>query len=104
MTSRKSQKSRKSRRSRRSRRSKVILPKPQKGALGDYSTKYPVKRRHKVLRADVKKLGYKTTVLDLSERATLNKRRAPSASKKMRADIKYLQKSRKSRRSRTSKK
>ncbi|SIP85982.1 Hypothetical protein PACV_268 [Pacmanvirus A23] len=94
-------KSRKSRKSRKS-KAKTLLPKPKPGGLGNYSTKQPAATRRQKLAREVKKHGYKTTVLDLNLRATVNKRQAPEASKKMKQDIQYLRKHRTSRKSRKS--
>lgn len=93
---------------RRSKKSgKILLPKPQKGALGTYTTKKSKKSRRKSLREDVEKLGYTTTMRDLNLRATLTKRMAPRSSKKMRKDMEYLRrisgKSKESRKSRKNK-
>lgn len=101
MSSHKSRKSNKS--------GKVLLPHPQKGAMGKYSTKKSSRSRHATLRKDVEKLGYTSTMRDLNVRATMNKNQAPKASKTMREDMEYLRKNRtrlsnKSRKSRKSRK
>ena len=95
---RKSRKSRKSRSSRKSK--KVYLPHPRPGALtatdkrgkSRYSTKDTADRRRKVLTRDVKRIGYKTTILDLNLIATLNKNQNPETTRKIRDDMEYLRK------------
>lgn len=78
--------------SRKSRKSRKILPRPTKGALGNYSTKKSAKSRRSDLKKDVKKLGYKSTMLDLNLVATMNKNTNPAVSKKMRQDMKWMRK------------
>jgi hypothetical protein len=81
---------RKSNRAIRTKSGKILLPKPQKGALGEYTIKKSKKSRRRSLREDVEKIGYTSTMRDLNLRATLTKRIAPRASKKMRKDMEYL--------------
>ncbi len=90
-------------RSRKSRKSvgraaggQVLLPHPQSGALGTYTTKDTAAVRRKKLERSVKTKGYATIIRDVSLRATLNKNTNPAASRKMKSDIAYLRKSRKS--------
>lgn len=68
----------------------ILLPHPEKGSLGKYSTSGAERTRRVELNKSVRERGYKTTVLDLNLRATLNKNQAPDASKIMREDIDYL--------------
>ncbi len=82
MPSRKSKKSRKSKR-------KVVLPHPEKGAMGKYSTTLPRAKRHSILCGLVNKHGYASVIRDLNLRATLNKHnKTPHG--KMREDMEWL--------------
>jgi hypothetical protein len=69
---------------------KVLLPHPEKGALGQYSTSSAEKTRHAELNKSVRAHGYKSTILDLNLRATLNKNRSPKSSEIMHKDMDYL--------------
>jgi len=69
---------------------KTILPKPTKGALGDYTTKSPASKRRKSLQKQVREKDYATVIKELNLRAVLNKNTAPEASKKISNDMKYL--------------
>lgn len=84
--------------------SKTLLPHPVPGALGEYSTKSSERSRHIELNKAVKKHGYKSTILDLNLRATLNKNQAPDAAKVMRKDMDYLRARGKTPKSKKSKK
>ncbi len=86
--------SRKSHRSPRSKSSadKVVLPRPEKGALGDYSTKNPAAERRVSLKKSVRDKGYATTMREINIRATLNKTTNPGIARKMKSDMEYLRK------------
>ena len=70
--------------------SRVLLPHPEKGALGNYSTTHGEKSRHTALNKAVKSNGYKSTILDLNLRATLNKNQSPKSAEIMHKDMDYL--------------
>ncbi|AMN83586.1 hypothetical protein D5b_00156 [Faustovirus] len=71
-------------------KSKVRLPKPTSGALGDYTTKSPAKKRRASLQKQIREKDYATVIRELNLRATLGKNNAPDASEKMRSDMRYL--------------
>jgi hypothetical protein len=71
-------------------RSKIRLPKPNKGALGDYSTKSPTSKRRASLQKQIREKDYATVIRELNIRAVLGKNNAPDASEKMRSDMQYL--------------
>lgn len=69
---------------------RTYLPHPTSGALGDYSTTYKQAYRRDVLRNQVEKNSYASTMKDLNLRATLNKNKSPHSSEVMRKDMDYL--------------
>jgi hypothetical protein len=73
-----------------SRKSKTLLPKPEKGSMGKYSTKQSDRTRHMELKSRAKKKGYSTVMKELNLRSTLNKSNAPEAAKIMKSDMEYL--------------
>ncbi|AIB52033.1 hypothetical protein E24_00338 [Faustovirus] len=87
---RKSQRKSKNKSAKKRKGSKTILPKPTKGALGDYTTKSPASKRRKSLQKQVREKDYATVIKELNLRAVLNKNTAPEASKKISNDMKYL--------------
>lgn len=78
--------------SRKSRKSRKILPRPTKGALEGYSTSQLASTRRAKLEKLVRKNGYASVIHDLNLVANYNKRTAPAAHKKMKADMAYLKK------------
>lgn len=85
------------RKSRRSRGQRTYLPRPTRGALKPYSTSQGDATRHRILEKKIDELGYTSVIRDLNLRSTMNKGTAPAVSRKMKKDMEWMRRQRKSR-------